>query len=79
MNRLLFSLTLTSSLLLSPAGRSLLLDQLPAVLFSSFGSEPTTKEGCGADPNGRCTPAPQPQPETDAGCGMDPWGCPKGS
>jgi len=30
------------------------------------------KEGCGADPNGRCVPAPQPQQKE--GCGMDPSG-----
>jgi hypothetical protein len=74
MNRILFAVTLASSLLMSPATRSLLLDQL-----SALWSKPLAKAGCGADPNGLCTPVPQPQPETDAGCGADPWGCPKGS
>lgn len=74
MNRILFAVTLASSLLMSPATRSLLVDQL-----SALWSEPSTKAGCGWDPNGRCTPVPQPQPETDAGCGMDPNGCSQGS
>ena len=81
MHRIVFALAVTSSLLLWPAGRTLLLDPLRAVL-SSFGSEPATKAGCGFDPNGHCVtaaPQPEPEPETDAGCGMDPNGCPQGS
>ena len=79
MHRIVFALAVTSSLLLSPAGRNLLPEPLRAAL-SSFASEPATKEGCGADPNGlRCAAAPHPEPETDAGCGADPNGCPYGS
>jgi hypothetical protein len=79
MHRIIIALAVASSLLLWPAGRNLLPEPLRVVL-SSFASEPTTKEGCGMDPNGlHCATAPQPEPETDAGCGMDPNGCPKGS
>lgn len=78
MNRVLFALTLTSSLLLSADGRALLLADLSAWL-SPLRSQPVGKEGCGADPNGRCAPAPLPAPSTDAGCGADPNGCSWGS
>ena len=57
MHRIVFALAVTSSLILWPAGRTLLLEPLRAVL-SSFGSEPTTKEGCGADPDAPRRPLP---------------------
>jgi hypothetical protein len=44
-------------------------------LLASFGEAPTAEEGCGADPNGRCIPEPQPQ--SKEGCGADPNGKPK--
>jgi hypothetical protein len=40
--------------------------------FGSLGNAPMTKEGCGADPNGRCRLATP--PSFDEGCGMDPNG-----
>lgn len=78
MNRVLVALTLTSSLLTSQPGRSLLLSELPAWLTSLW-SEPAAKEGCGFDPDGLRAPVPPPPSNTDAGCGFDPWGCPTGS
>ena len=56
------------------AGRPTLLGQLWSLLASAW-SASTADAGCGFDPNGPCTPAPQP----DEGCGLDPDGCPKGS
>lgn len=35
--------------------------------------------GCGLDPDGRCTPTPTEQPDNDNGCGIDPDGCSKKS
>lgn len=43
-------------------------------LLAAIWSDSSADEGCGFDPNGRCTPAPQ--PESDAGCGFDPDGAP---
>lgn len=48
-----------------------ILDPLWSFL-SSLGNAPVTKEGCGADPDGRCRPVPP--PSTDAGAGWDPFG-----
>jgi hypothetical protein len=48
-----------------------ILDPLWSFL-SSLGNTPVTKEGCGADPDGRCRPAAR--PSSDAGCGADPDG-----
>ena len=44
-------------------------------LLASFAEAPASEAGCGADPNGRCMPEPQPQGK--AGCGADPDGKPK--
>ncbi len=83
--RILFALTLTASLLASPANPPGLLGQLQAFLASIW------DEGCGADPNGcpkvalpdaGCGADPDGCPKVavpDAGCGADPNGCPKGS
>lgn len=32
------------------------------------------KNGCGADPDGRCSPTPAPAPSIENGCGADPNG-----
>jgi hypothetical protein len=71
MRKSLVALTLAAVL---AAGRPAFLDQLWALLTAAW-SESSPDEGCGADPDGRCYPAPQP----DEGCGMDPSGCPQGS
>ena len=68
MRRTVIALTLIGSLISQPS----LLDTFWSFL-STVWSE--SDAGCGADPDGRCRPAPQP----DAGCGADPDGCPKGS
>jgi len=48
-----------------------ILDPLLSFL-SSLGNAPAIKEGCGMDPNGRCTTATP--PSTAAGGGWDPFG-----
>jgi hypothetical protein len=71
MRRTLIAVALASSL----GFPSHLLDPLWTLLSSLDHSAPVTKAGCGADPNGRCNPAPtQPQSQVDIGCGMDPNG-----
>jgi hypothetical protein len=67
MRKALLVLSLTAAL---AAGRPAFLNQVWSLLTSTW-----SDVGCGMDPNGMCTPAPQ----TDVGCGMDPNGCPKGS
>jgi hypothetical protein len=62
MRKALIVLTLAGSL---AAGRPAFLDQLWSFVTSAW-SAPTADEGCGFDPNGRCSPAPQ----TDGG--LDP-------
>lgn len=71
MRKALFAAALTASLLGGPAGRPDLFDPFFA-FFSAIWNGQSLDAGCGFDPNGRCTAAPQPQ--SDAGCGMDPWG-----
>lgn len=72
MRRTLIALAFIGSLASQPS----LLDTFWSFL-SNIWSESTPDEGCGADPNGRCSPVPQSLP--DGGCGADPNGCPKGS
>ena len=72
MRRTLIALALVGSLASQPS----LLDTFWSFL-STIWSESGPDAGCGADPDGRCSPVPP--PETDAGCGADPDGCPKGS
>ena len=72
MSRFLLAITVSSSLLLTPAGRSALLGGLQALLSPAGG--PASKAGCRFDPNGRCIPA-----TLDEGCGADPNGCSSGS
>ena len=43
---------------------------LASGLFASIWSASSADAGCGFDPSGRCSPAPQ----TDEGCGFDPSG-----
>ena len=74
MRRALVALSLTASLAAAPSG---FFDRLWSLLSALWGDpqtvhQPQTKEGCTADPNGRCNPAPQPQ--TEAGCTADPNG-----
>lgn len=73
MRSILLAAAFASSLgVTNPSG---LLDPLWAFLSSVWSGSPT-KAGCGADPNGRCLPAPKPQPPTKEGCGADPNGKP---
>jgi hypothetical protein len=83
MRRTVVALAVSASLLrTSPLGS---LDRLWDLLASLWVAAPSvpihhlpTKEGCGADPSGRCQPVVQPQ--LDAGCGADPSGrCQTGS
>lgn len=71
MRKALLALALAGGL---AAGQPAFLDQLWSLLTSALNAS-TTDEGCGADPDGRCSPAPQP----NAGCGADPDGGPCGS
>jgi len=71
MRRSLAVFAVTTALLAAPAGRPVLLDHIWSVL-SAIWSGPSTDAGCGWDPFGLCTPAPQ--PAIDAGCGADPYG-----
>jgi hypothetical protein len=76
MRRTLVTLALTLPLLTPSAPR---LDPLWAFL-SSLWTGSLTKEGCGADPSGRCNPGQPQQPQSEAGCGADPDGrCNPGS
>lgn len=75
MHRAVLTLALLASLATPASGG---LDSLSS-LGSWLWGDLLSKEGCGMDPFGRCSPAPQPGPESDAGCGMDPSGCPAGS
>ena len=76
MRKALFALADASSL----AAPSSLLSSLRTLLDSVWNIAPITKEGCGADPDGRCVPTPAPRTQVDAGCGMDPDGrCKSGS
>jgi len=77
MHRALLAAALTAALLAPPPVRPLLGPL--HTLLSTLWSAPVPKEGCGADPDGRCnTLAPQPPgAETEAGCGADPDGNPK--
>jgi len=74
MRKALLALVMASSL-----NPSHLLDSLWHLL--SWGTSPeVTKEGCGADPNGRCAPVPTTGTQLDGGCGGDPNGhCNPGS
>ncbi|MBW8876428.1 MAG: hypothetical protein JF614_15785 [Acidobacteria bacterium] len=71
MRRALVAATLSASLLAPMAGQSPLLGSLCSFL-SSLWSGATADAGCGADPDGRCAPAPR--PTTDEGGGWDPNG-----
>jgi hypothetical protein len=76
MRKALFALAVASSL----AAPSSLLGSLQILYDSLWHTAPITKEGCGADPDGRCVPVPAPRTQTDAGCGADPDGrCKSGS
>jgi len=76
MRKALFALAVASSLTVP----SSLLNSLGTLLDSIWHTASIAKAGCGADPDGRCTPAPTPQTQGDAGCGMDPDGrCKSGS
>ncbi len=85
MRKALIAVTLTASLITHPSLWSFVAD---------LWNKSTAEVGCGADPWGKCNPAPETDsgcgfdpwgkcnpapPETDSGCGADPWGCPKGS
>jgi hypothetical protein len=75
MRRILLAVALTASF--APMASSFF-GPLQALLSSLWDAPATLDEGCGADPSGRCTTAPQPQ--FDAGCGADPNGrCQPGS
>jgi hypothetical protein len=76
MHRTTLALAVTLSLLASAPQGNPLLEPLWALL-SSVWSTASADVGCGMDPNGACSP--QPEPQGDIGCGMDPWGCPGGS
>jgi hypothetical protein len=76
MRRSLAVFAVTTALLAAPARRPVLLDRIWS-FFSAIWSGPSIDAGCGADPYGRCTSAPQ--PAVDEGCGWDPYGCLKGS
>jgi hypothetical protein len=68
MRKALIVLSLTAAV---AAGQPEFLGQVWSLLKSVW-----SEVGCGMDPNGLCTPAPQ----TDAGCIMDPnGGCKQGS
>jgi hypothetical protein len=70
MRKALFALAVASSLV----APSSVLGSLRTLLDSIWHTAPITKAGCGADPSGRCVPAPAPQAQGDAGCGADPDG-----
>jgi hypothetical protein len=71
MRRTLVAMAFTASLM--TAVPSSLFDRFWTILSTVWGTTPSSTEaGCGADPNGRCLPAPQ--PHLDAGCGADPDG-----
>jgi hypothetical protein len=75
MRRILLAVALAASL--APMAPSLL-GPLQTLLSSLWGAPATLDAGCGFDPDGRCTTAPQPQ--LDEGCGFDPDGrCQPGS
>jgi hypothetical protein len=69
MRRTLVALALAASSL--TATQPSLYDKLWS-FFSSLWGESATKEGCGVNPWGSCSSAPQPQ--TDEGCGVNPLG-----
>ena len=75
MRRTLVAFALAVPLVTTAPAR--LLDPFRAFLASLWGSPAApqlqSKEGCGADPDGRCLPATL-QPQPDAGCGADPSG-----
>lgn len=62
----LIALALAASLFAYPASPAFLLEQLSSLLQQQ-GNEAHSKEGCGADPYGLCSPARQTTAE--AGCG----------
>lgn len=69
MRRTLVVLALASSFMTAPSGN---FDRLWTLLSTFWGTSlSSTKEGCGADPDGRCLPASLP---TKAGCELDPDG-----
>lgn len=68
MRKALLALALAGAL---AAGQPTFLDQIWSVLTSVW-SASTLDEGCIGDPDGRCSPAPQP----NAGCIADPDGGP---
>jgi len=73
MRRTLIALAVASSL--GVPGPYRLLEPLWNLLSSLGSDAPTTKIGCGMDPDGKCAPAvASPQTQSDIGCGMDPSG-----
>jgi hypothetical protein len=68
MRRTLVAVVFTISLF---AGQTSLLRAVWNYLSSTWNGA-TAEEGCGADPNGLCNPAPK--VTTDEGCGADPNG-----
>jgi len=69
MRRTLIAVALASSL--GTSSTLNVFDPLWAALSTLWHGAPVAKEGCGADPNGRCKPL---LAQLDAGCGMDPNG-----
>lgn len=72
MRRTLVAVALTSSLFTATPNPSNLLNQVWSLLGSFWSAPADSKEGCGMDPSGRCSPEPQSQPKE--GCGWDPNG-----
>jgi hypothetical protein len=70
MRRSLLAVGLSAALLAPSAGQPTGLGSLWAFLASLW-SAASLDEGCGFDPDGRCSPT---HLETDAGCGFDPFG-----
>lgn len=64
---------LAVSLMVSTVAQPSLFDQIWSFL-SVLWSGSSADVGCGADPDGRCTPVQT--NEGDIGCGADPNGCP---
>jgi hypothetical protein len=71
MHRTTLALAVTLSLFASTPQGNALLEPLWALLSSVWATS-TADAGCGADPNGACSP--EPAPRLDIGCGADPDG-----
>jgi hypothetical protein len=72
MRRTLVAVALTSSLFTATSNPSNLLEQIGSLLGSLWSAPANSKEGCGMDPSGWCSPEPQAQ--SKEGCGWDPNG-----